>query len=142
MLVLTDSSGQGVYSWDVGQALSASPINVLLPPLSPRVNFHGLVMSLSLPHRLKGKIKIDQTPGLLFKLRRTIYLLVFAEIWDSPGIIPSPRYFHPSLVSPEQIHTFPVRRYSTKAVSTEFTHTIVNQCADAQRKGSTSKQIR
>lgn len=50
-LVVADSTGQGVCSWAVGQALSPAPINIVLPLVIAVIYFYMLVMSLSLSHR-------------------------------------------------------------------------------------------
>lgn len=135
--MLAHSTGQGAYSWDVGQALSTPPINLLLPLLIPMVYFQVLVMSLSLPGRLKGKKQIYRKPGLLFKLQRTIYLLVFAEIWNSPGSprsSPAQEVFTPTEF-PEQTDTFPVSRYSAKPMSTKiYPHHCKSMCKCSKEK--------
>lgn len=141
MIVFADSAGQGVYGWAVGWALSTAPTNVLLPLLNPHGLFpRGSDVSVSTWSIKKKKQNMPKKQAGFSSSKETCQSLQKFRTVQVPPDLPQSRGFHPSLPFPGRIDTFPVSRCSAEPVSTKFTHTILNQCANAQKKRSTSKQ--
>lgn len=98
---------------------------------------HASDVSLSLS-QIKMKTKIYQEPDLHWKLQRTIYLYrnleqhgfhqIFLNTSSTSASTPPWSSWADRQVSSKQI--------LSKPVSTKFTHIIVNQCANAQKKGA------